>query len=58
MVVGHVSEFDARLTVRQAELRPPVVTQRQDGILFLLAQILKDLLSVFLGLAETIPILH
>ena len=58
MVVSHISQSDQRLVVRQAEPRPPPVTQKQDGILFLLAQILKDLLSVFLGLAETIPVLY
>ena len=58
MVVSHVSQSDARLMVRQSEPRPPSVTQKQDGILFLLAQILKGLLSIFLGLAEMTSILY
>lgn len=58
MVVNHISQSDLRLVVRQPEQRPPPVTQKQDGILFLLAQILKDLLSVFLGLAEMTSILY
>jgi len=52
MMIGHVSQLDVRLTVRPAEPRPPPVVEKRGVILTLLIQILRDLLSVFFGLAQ------
>jgi len=52
MMIGHVSQLDVRLTVRPAEPRPPPVVEKRGDILTLLIQILRDLFSVFFGLAQ------
>lgn len=52
MMIGHVSQVDARLTVRAAEIRPPPTVEKRSDILSLLIQILRDLLSVFFGVAQ------
>lgn len=58
MATGHVSQTSLRLVVRQAETRPPSVAPKQSDIWTLLIQILRDLVSVLLGLAEMTPILQ
>jgi len=57
MATGHLSQTTLRLVVRQPEPRPPTVVQRESGLLAILIQILRDLVSVLLGLAETASIL-
>lgn len=51
MATRHVSQMSLRLVVRPPETRPPQVAQKQSDILAILVQILRDLLSVLLGLA-------
>ena len=58
MATGHISQISLRLVVRPAEPRPPPVVQKQGDILTILIQILRDLVSVLLGLAEMVPILQ
>jgi len=58
MATGHLSQTSIRLVVRQPEPRPPPVTQRETGLLATLIQILRDLVSVLLGLAESASILQ
>jgi len=58
MATGHVSQTSLRLVVRQPEPRPPPVAQKQSDILAILIQILRDLVSVLLGLAEMASILR
>ena len=58
MATGHLSQTSIRLVVRQPEPRPPPVTQRETGLLATLIQILRDLVSVLLGLAKMVPILQ
>jgi len=58
MATGHVSQTTLRLVVRPAETRPPPVVQKQGDILTILIQILRDLVSVLLGLAKMVPILQ
>jgi len=58
MATGHISQTDLRLVVRPPEPRPPPVTQMEKGILAILLQILRDLVSVLLGLAEMVTILQ
>jgi len=57
MATGHVSQISLRLVVRPPETRPPPVVQKQGDILTILIQILRDLVSVLLGLAEMAPVL-
>ena len=58
MATGHISQISLRLVVRPAEPRPPPVVQKQGDILTILIQILRDLVSVLLGLTEMVPILQ
>jgi len=58
MATGHISQISLKLVVRQPESRPPPVTQRESGIWAILIQILRDLMSVLLGLAEMVTILR
>ncbi len=58
MATSHVSQISLRLVVRPPEPRPPQVAQKQSDILAILIQILRDLLSVLLGLAEMAPTLQ
>jgi len=57
MAVSHISQAEMRVTVRASETRPPTVVEKQSGILALVIQMLRDLLSVFFGLAEMPSIL-
>jgi len=58
MATGHISQTTLRLVVRPPETRPPPVVQKQGDLLTILIQILRDLVSVLLGLAEMAPILQ
>jgi len=52
MMIGHVSQLEVRLTIRPSEPRPPPVVEKRGDILTLLIQILRDLLSIFFGVAQ------
>jgi len=57
MATSHISQMTLRLVVRPSEVRPPTVVQKQSDLVTILIQILRDLLSVLLGLTEMAPLL-
>jgi hypothetical protein len=58
MMIGHVSQFDMRLTIRPPEPRPPPVVEKQGGILAILIEVLRDLLRVLFGVAQLVSALR
>lgn len=57
MLVGHISQVDLVVTVRQAEPRPPPAVEKETNPFVMLVQILRELLRILFGFAAVVSIL-